>query len=79
MDDQRFASKLRDALIFCMSYSGKCPPSDLVRGGVAKCWYGGGGGGVHLCPNEAAGPEPKSARLKGILNWKTQSFTTVFQ
>ena len=41
-DDPRFASKARDAWIFCMSYSEKCPPSDLVRGVSV-------GGGVHLC------------------------------
>ena len=30
-DDPRFASKARDARFFGMSYSEKCPPSDLVR------------------------------------------------
>ena len=53
-DDPRFASKARDARFFGMSYSEKCPPSDLVREVGKMSVEGGappllGGGGVHLC------------------------------
>ena len=50
-DDPRFASNARDARIFCMSHSEKCPPLAIWLGG-GKMSVGGGAlgwGGVHVC------------------------------